>query len=68
MMLITKELCLAVVKSHSYAGGNGICSDIETCSHCGAEREYAEIELKHESTCIVVRAKLFLKHEWGIEA
>lgn len=68
MLLITKELAEAVVESHTYVGGYGMGSDIETCSHCGVEREYAEFVINHDSNCIVVRVKLLLEQEWGIKS
>lgn len=61
---IIKELANAVVRCHTYIGGEGVLSDVESCAHCDAEREYAEFDIKHEPNCIVIRAKMILT---GIE-
>lgn len=63
MMLITKALALAVVESYTYIGAY----QFEYCSHCEVMREYAEDKIEHKPDCIVPKAKLLLKLEWGIE-
>lgn len=64
MLLIAKELAEAVVKRHWAVTGD----HFYTCSHCGMSQYRHYSQINHDSNCIVVRAKLLLEQEWGIES
>lgn len=57
MLLITKELALAVVSSYED-------NEWLVCKHCGNKTYPQEL---HKDNCIVVRAKLLLEQEWDIK-
>lgn len=62
MLLITKELAEAVVKSFVETDNTYEYS----CVHCKSPWTYYAEDVTHTDNCIVVRAKLLLEKEWGI--
>lgn len=67
MLLITKELAEAVLKSHTSRDGTVLYfSHYRSCDHCHAHAREAEW-IEHEDNCIVKRAKLLLEQEWPNE-
>lgn len=62
MLLITKELAEAVIKSHI-----NTFDYLRMCCHCN-RFTYDHTEVEHDDNCVVVRAKLLLEKEWGIKS
>lgn len=66
MLLITKALALAVVENHFTHDTKGDAY----CIHCRVTDHEPEDSknVSHSEDCIVHKAKLLLKKEWGIES
>jgi hypothetical protein len=63
MWLITKELAEAVVDAHCDTHNEGYCK----CYHCSQGAWMVE-HIEHTPECIVMRAKLLLAVEYGVQS